>query len=96
MGQEAEKEARAKAFQAFQVNSSLMKAAGKQARFMHCLPARRGLEVSDDVMESPQSVVFPQAENRMHLAKAVLVKLVHESSTAAKVVSADRKTVAGH
>jgi len=96
MGQESEKAARARVFKAFQVNASLMKAAGKQARFMHCLPARRGLEVTDDVMESPQSVVFPQAENRMHLAKAVLVKLIHGSSTGPKIVSPDNRTIAGH
>jgi ornithine carbamoyltransferase len=53
-----------------------MQAAGSRAKFMHCLPARRGLEVTDEVMESPQSIVFPQAENRMHLAKAVLVKMI--------------------
>jgi len=76
MGQEAEKEHRAQVFASYQVNSSLMKAAGPKAKFMHCLPARRGLEVTDEVMESPQSIVFPQAENRMHLAKAVLVTVV--------------------
>ena len=78
MGQEAEKEHRAKVFASYQVNSSLMKAAGAKAKFMHCLPARRGLEVTDEVMESPQSIVFPQAENRMHLAKAVLVTMIQE------------------
>ncbi|HVJ67050.1 MAG TPA: ornithine carbamoyltransferase [Caulifigura sp.] len=76
MGQESEKEHRAKVFASFQVNGDLMKAAGPQAKFMHCLPARRGLEVTDEVMESPASIVFPQAENRMHLAKAVLAHLV--------------------
>ncbi len=77
MGQESEKEHRAKVFASFQVNGDLMKAAGPQAKFMHCLPARRGLETTDEVMESPASIVFPQAENRMHLAKAVLVHLIH-------------------
>jgi ornithine carbamoyltransferase len=76
MGQEAEKEHRAQVFASFQVNSALMKAAGAKAKFMHCLPARRGLEVTDEVMESPQSIVFPQAENRMHLAKAVLAMMI--------------------
>ncbi|QDT52867.1 Ornithine carbamoyltransferase [Caulifigura coniformis] len=76
MGQEAEKEHRARVFASYQVNSDLMKAAGPKAKFMHCLPARRGLEVTDEVMESPASIVFPQAENRMHLAKAVLVDLI--------------------
>ena len=73
MGQEDEKEARQKDFKGFQVDTALMNAAHRKARFMHCLPARRGLEVSNDVMDGPQSLCFPQAENRMHLAKAALV-----------------------
>jgi ornithine carbamoyltransferase len=71
MGQEEEKETRARVFADYQVNAALLKAAPQQAKFMHCLPARRGLEVTDEVMESPQSVVFQQAENRMHLAKGL-------------------------
>jgi ornithine carbamoyltransferase len=73
MGQEAEKEARQKDFVGFQVDAALMKSANRKARFMHCLPARRGQEVADEVMDGPQSLCFPQAENRMHLAKAALV-----------------------
>jgi ornithine carbamoyltransferase len=73
MGQEDEKEARQKDFKGFEVDTALMQSAHRKARFMHCLPARRGLEVSDDVMDGPQSLCFPQAENRMHLAKAALV-----------------------
>ena len=73
MGQEDEKEARQKDFVGFQVDAALMKLAHRKARFMHCLPARRGLEVSNEVMDGPQSLCFPQAENRMHLAKAALV-----------------------
>lgn len=73
MGQEAEKEERAKAFANYQVNGALLRSAPKSAKFMHCLPARRGLEVTDEVMDSPQSVVFEQAENRMHLAKGLFV-----------------------
>jgi ornithine carbamoyltransferase len=73
MGQEDEKEARQKIFADYQVNSALMKSANRKARFMHCLPARRGLEVTDEVIDGPQSLAFPEAENRMHLAKAVLV-----------------------
>jgi len=73
MGQEDEKEERQKDFVGFQINAALMKAANRKARFMHCLPARRGLEVSDAVIDGPQSLCFPQAENRMHLAKAALV-----------------------
>jgi ornithine carbamoyltransferase len=72
MGQEAEKDDRQKVFQDYQVNAALMAAAGPQAWFLHCLPARRGLEVTDEVMDGPQSLVFPQAENRMHVAKGVL------------------------
>ncbi|MFO1007709.1 MAG: ornithine carbamoyltransferase [Planctomycetaceae bacterium] len=79
MGQEDEKEARKKDFKGFQIDTALMNAAHRKARFMHCLPARRGLEVSDDVMDGPQSLCFPQAENRMHLAKAALVWGVQKS-----------------
>jgi ornithine carbamoyltransferase len=71
MGQEAEKETRSKAFSAFQVNGALLRSAPSHARFMHCLPARRGLEATDEVVDGPQSVVFQQAENRMHLAKGI-------------------------
>ena len=73
MGQEDEKEARQKDFVGFQVDAALMQSAHRKARFMHCLPARRGQEVTDEVMDGPQSLCFPQAENRMHLAKAALV-----------------------
>ncbi len=73
MGQEAEKEQRQRIFAAYQVNAALLKAAPSTARFMHCLPARRGQEVTDEVMDSPQSVVFQQAENRLHLAKGLFV-----------------------
>ena len=73
MGQEAEAEERKAVFMPFQVNSSLMKLAPKQCRFMHCLPAKRGLEVTDDVIDGSQSIVFQQAENRMHLAKGLIL-----------------------
>ncbi|RLS56008.1 MAG: ornithine carbamoyltransferase [Planctomycetota bacterium] len=73
MGQEDEKDTRQKIFSAFQVTPELMQSAARSARFMHCLPARRGQEVTDEVMDGPQSLCFPQAENRMHLAKSVLV-----------------------
>lgn len=71
MGQEEDAMRRNKAFAGFQVNEKLMKAAPKDARFMHDLPAKRGLEVSDGVMDGPQSIVFQQAENRMHLARGL-------------------------
>lgn len=73
MGFEAEKEKRLKAFlPEYQVNSKLMSMAKKDAVFMHCLPARRGEEVTDDVLDGPQSVVLEQAENRLHSQKALL------------------------
>lgn len=76
MGQEAEKEKKAAAFNEFQVNAKLMGLAKPKAIFMHCLPAHRGEEVTDEVMDSPQSVVFDEAENRLHTQKAVLVTLL--------------------
>ncbi len=79
MGQEAEKAAREKVFSPFQVNADLMAKAPGTCRFMHDLPARRGLEVTDDVMDGEQSIVFQQAENRMHLAKGLLVWLIESS-----------------
>jgi len=76
MGQETQTRRRNRVFQPFQVNDSLMSAAGSQAIFMHCLPARRGCEVTDSVMDSPASVVFDQSENRLHTQKALLALLV--------------------
>ena len=75
MGQKDELEARKLRFQGFQVTDELMALAGKDARFMHCLPAERGLEVTDSVMESGASIVFDQAENRMHAQNAVMLKV---------------------
>ncbi len=72
MGQEAERETRRQAFRSYQVNSRLMRAAPPHAVFMHCLPAHRGEEVTDEVIDGPQSIVFPQAENRMHVQKGIL------------------------
>lgn len=76
MGQENEQEKRKRDLQPYQVDSSLMHEAKPGAIFMHCLPAHRGQEVTDEVMESPNSVVFDQAENRMHAQKAILVTLM--------------------
>jgi ornithine carbamoyltransferase len=76
MGQEEETELRAKVFAPFQVNSALMKLAARDAVFMHCLPAHRGGEVSADVMDSPRSIVYDQAENRLHVQKAILLMLL--------------------
>jgi ornithine carbamoyltransferase len=76
MGQEAEASARTTAFNGFQVNTELFAHAAPEAVFMHCLPAHRGMEVSDEVMESPRSIVFDQAENRLHVQKAILLTLL--------------------
>ena len=76
MGQEAKADARAALFRPYQVNDALMHAADAEAVFMHCLPAHRGLEVTDAVMDSPASVVFDQAENRLHTQKALLAMLM--------------------
>jgi len=76
MGQEQEAAARRLVFRPFQVNSALMEAAHRDALFMHCLPAHRGDEVTADVMGSPASVVFDQAENRLHTQKALLLMLL--------------------
>ena len=78
MGQEAETAARALVFAPFQVNAALMAHAAPDALFMHCLPAHRGDEVTDEVMDSPASVVFDQSENRLHTQKAMLAILAGE------------------
>ena len=76
MGQEAESRKRLADFQGFQVTSALMARASSECVFMHCLPAHRGEEVAADVIDGPQSVVFDEAENRLHVQKAVLVTLM--------------------
>ncbi len=76
MGQEKEQAKRQKDFAAYQVNENLMASAPKEAYFMHCLPARRGEEVSDGVLDSPNSIVVEQASNRMHAQKGVLAWLL--------------------
>lgn len=76
MGQETEAELRKKVFWSYQVNSELMAHAKPDAIFMHCLPAHRGEEVTDEVIDSPQSVVFDEAENRLHAQKAIMVMLM--------------------
>jgi ornithine carbamoyltransferase len=76
MGQESEAESRRRIFAPYQVNAALMAGAAPQALFMHCLPAHRDEEVASDVLESPASVVFDQAENRLHTQKALLATLI--------------------
>ncbi|MDI6606095.1 MAG: ornithine carbamoyltransferase [Candidatus Omnitrophota bacterium] len=76
MGQEKEAEERKRVFRDFQLNSALLAGAKKNALIMHCLPAHRGDEITDEVIDSPNSVVFDQAENRMHVQKAILIKLL--------------------
>ena len=76
MGQEEESEKRARIFPPYQVNRKLMAHAAPHAVFMHCLPAHRGQEVTDEVMDSENSVIFDQAENRMHVQKAILYLLL--------------------
>ncbi len=81
MGQEAEHDARVVAFRPYQVNASVMARARPGAIFMHCLPAHRGEEVTDEVIDSKASVVFQQAANRLHAQKAILALLLGERGT---------------
>ena len=76
MGQEDESEVRAEAFEGYVIDRKLMRLADEDAIFLHCLPAHRGEEVEAEVFEGPQSRVFDQAENRLHVQKALLVKLL--------------------
>jgi len=81
MGQEKEKAARLAAFKGYIVDSQLMSLAAPHAVVLHCLPAHRGEEISDDVLEGPRSVVWAEAENRMHVQKALLEKLILEGQS---------------
>ncbi len=79
MGQKHETEERRQRFQGFQIDDDLMARAAKNAVFMHCLPAVRGFEVTDSVLESKQSIVFSQAENRMHIQNAIMLKVADKA-----------------
>lgn len=76
MGQEGEKQERERHFRGYQINRSLLGLASANAIVMHCLPAHRGLEITDDVIDGPQSVVFDQTENRLHAQKAILARFL--------------------
>ena len=76
MGRKDERDERVKRFQGFQVNSELMAATGKETYFMHCLPAERGTEVTVAVLESKNSIIFDEAENRMHAQNAIMLKVM--------------------
>ncbi len=78
MGQEADAAKRLNVFRNYQVNSELFAGAKRDAIFMHCLPAHRGEEVTNDVIDSPRSVVFQQAENRLHIQKAIMLELMKD------------------
>jgi len=87
MGQEAEAETRQKVFRPYQVDAKLFACAKSDAIFMHCLPAHRGEEVTDEVIDSPRSFVFLQAENRLHAQKAIMLELMRSAE------AAERETV---
>ena len=78
MGQEAEEEVRKQAFKDFQINSDLLKTAKDDVKVMHCLPAHRGEEITDEVIDGPHSIVYDQAENRLHVEKALLKLLLRK------------------
>lgn len=90
MGQEAEAAVRRTAFAGYTVNAEMLRLARPDAIVMHCLPAHRGEEITDEVMDGPQSAIFPQAENRMHAQKAILVELLAEKRHR---VAAGRRTL---
>lgn len=79
MGQEGEKASRISDFTPYQINSKLLSHAKEDAIVMHCLPAHRGLEITSDVLDGPQSAVWDQAENRLHIQKAILLKLLEKA-----------------
>jgi ornithine carbamoyltransferase len=78
MGQKEEAQKRRDLFSKFQINEDLMKATGRNTYFMHCLPAERGVEVTDSVCDAPYSIIFDQAENRMHAQNAIMLSLMNK------------------
>jgi ornithine carbamoyltransferase len=91
MGQEEEQTERARAFQGFMVDENLMEKASANAIFLHCLPAHRGEEVSEEVIEGKQSKVWDQAENRLHVQKAIMATLMGEKRERSAVSGKPRK-----
>jgi ornithine carbamoyltransferase len=79
MGQEEEQEKRRRDFAGFQLNATTLAAANKGSLVLHCLPAHRGEEITDDIIEGPNSVVFDEAENRLHVQKAIMVTLMQNT-----------------
>ena len=78
MGEEAERDIRFKALHNYQINQALLDVARPECIVLHCLPAHRGEEITDDVIEGPHSVVFDQAENRLHVQKAIMALLMSD------------------
>jgi ornithine carbamoyltransferase len=93
MGQEEEAETRRKAFAPYQINASLLSLAGPDCAVMHCLPAHRGEEITDDVIDGSQSVVLAQAKNRLHVQKAVMVKLMESRMSVPQAPARRRASV---
>lgn len=87
MGQEAEKEERIRQFEGFTIDTNLINLAGQDSIFLHCLPAHRGEEIADGVMEATQSRVWQQAQNRMHAARGLLAWLMHVNDTPATITA---------
>ncbi len=94
MGDEAEKEIRMKVFQGYQINQKVVEAAKPDVIVMHCLPAHRGLEITDDVIDGSHSVVWDEAENRLHTEKAILLWLI-ENEKAKRILETYRKILGG-
>ncbi len=92
MGQEEEKQQREQAFEGYTVDSALMKLASENAIFLHCLPAYRGYEVSEEVLEGPQSMVWDEAENRLHAQKALIEFLLDENRSIQRQGQLDIRT----
>ncbi len=96
MGQEAEADWRRVVFAGYQVNDAMMALAAPDAVFMHCLPAHRGEEVTDAVIDGPQSIVVPQAANRLHLQKALMVRLADSAARARLGRAPEAKDLLAH